>query len=179
MGTAIIDIDRVVADCTKREIYAKDTAYMVTNRAAPYLDEKEMEDLKKKVFYHKDTFYKEELVLKDELIPNARESIYAIRNSGYSISYLTSRPSYLLNATRKWIRKHDLPVDGNIYCKDMDFFRFVKTALWKPGAVELLIYALNIEYLCFVDDEEPIREAVLSLAEKTGCKIRVCESLKK
>ncbi len=176
MKLALIDLDGVIADNKKREKYANDVAEMVTKRTIPYLNEKDLEDLKKKVFYHTDTFYREDLLLKDELVLRAKEDIHIIWQNNWMIKYITSRPDFLQEATHAWMIKHELTV-AEVFYKNMDAFQYVRSNLWKMGIAELLIKSLGVTHLLVVDDEQKNRAAILTLAEKTGCNIQAFNSL--
>jgi uncharacterized HAD superfamily protein len=173
---ALVDIDGPVADNSARENFARIVVQSAMKQVASFLDEKESEDLRKKIFYHEAAFYRPDKVLEDKLVHGAQVDLFKLHEAGYEIRYLTSRPDHLFTVTGAWLKKQQLPV-AEVLCKHMGAFRFIRSDLWKEGVVEILIRSLNISHLIFVDDEEKNRTAVIRMAEQTGCRVQVSETV--
>lgn len=179
MKLALYDIDRTLLECGEREKYANEWVEMITKRLHPYLenDPKLLKQVEMAVFYHKQTFYKPELVAKDTVMADAIDDIRDITKKGYEHWYLTSRPWDLYKTTQAQLVRHGFPAGDGLLCKH-DIWKYTKTKeVWKPGMVHTFMHLLHPTDVIVVDDEEAVRKVIDELSTPE-IRIRTFESMR-
>jgi len=170
---AIVDLDMVVADNTKR---FENAAFMrgywhgqltdklkepLANPTNQAFIEKGLDDLLENLFWQ--TAFEPDLVQLDTLIEGVDEALYHLEEElGYHIVFLTSRPESMRQATREWLLKY---LDESLMSWEIVMkppaFQFVKTVTWKAGTVQMLHRLFEADELLFIDDEVANRQAIL------------------
>jgi hypothetical protein len=117
-----------------------------------------------------DTFQDSAHVPLDTLIEGAYEAIHALRNQGWRLVYLTSRPESMRWATLTWLSNQGIacqPVDGalrwiDVYMKDEEA-RYDKTPQWKAQQVMRLVEMYQASEILIVDDQISNLEAIVQV----------------
>jgi hypothetical protein len=189
MKLAFIDLDRIVIDCTlrfdraaaARKKFLADAykAPTITIDGVPQKIEKTYDDKLPAWLYKKadEEYWKvaftPDLTDLDTPIPGAAEAIDQIEEKNYRAVYLTSRPESLRPATEAWLEKHQLRVAskvfrtalGDSFLRELVLkapgFQFVKTVIWKVGMVQQISKLFEASNVLVVDDEQPIRDAII------------------
>lgn len=166
---AFIDLDGVVADSTKRFVLAT-VAKLEAQQSG--VGEREAVDI-----YWR-TALNGEHVPHDELIEGCLVSLTILAQQGYCIVYLTSRPEHMRRATETWLNKHNLFI-SSVLMLDMKPAdkQFTKTVAWKIDRLHELATNMQADEVLFVDDEPPMRVALMDRANDVPYSIKVCSSL--
>jgi hypothetical protein len=195
MKLALIDVDGIIADPTKRLSKAEEAAQQAEKQAydAWYKQnensgiislergaeaERQIKQLRANIYWR--TTFTPELVSLDTLIDGAGEALNAIACAGYAMVSLTSRPESMRKATEQWLSAQHFEIDTSHmpYMSGVDGLimkpasqQYVKTLIWKQGVVELLVRLIEPTELLFIDDREDIQEAIAALDLPCDCKI--------
>lgn len=142
MNIAFIDIDGVIANADKRFALAEQAKQQALALNAT---DKQATDA-----YWRTAFNPEHIAL-DELIEGAGEAIRILEDD-YDILYLTSRPEYLREATRTWLKRFDLIRD--LIMKPASFQYHLKTVTWKVGTIHQMAAYFSAKNVLVIDDEQ-------------------------
>lgn len=170
MKVAFIDLDGVIADCTKRlELaqMAKDHYQLIVQNELDSFSgnvKKELEALVTGIYWQ--TVFDPDLVSMDTPIPGAAEGLARIEAEGYRIILLSSRIEAMRVETYKWLERHGMKGDGYGFRREMVLVApafkndYVKTVTWKIGIIQQLTALFEIEEVLLVDDTPAIRAAL-------------------
>lgn len=111
----------------------------------------------------------------DTLIANADQSIFTLEQEGWKISYLSSRPDRLCEASETWLGQYGL--GGRELILRPAQKGGIRTPQWKATVVHAR--GAQAEHAIFVDDEGENREAARQMwGEHVGTnRLRLFESL--
>lgn len=177
---AIIDLDGVCVDSSARFAKAEEAkaAYVesqdwqdaLENHGTAYL-ERQATDL-----YWR-TAFTPDLVQLDTLMDGVNERISMLRQFGYRVVILTSRPETMRKVTSDWLFDHIVGdiADNSLIMKPLSQ-QFVKTPTWKAGTIEVLARALGADDLLVVDDEHA-QQLAADLAPLDCFNVMCCTSL--
>ena len=168
MFLAIIDLDGVVADNTKRFEKAEEAKQQwIVEHRVPGTNAilKEYGAPSANDIYWQRAF-DSDLVALDTLIDGVRVALEALRfTQNYELIFLTSRPESMREATLKWLYDHNILFFSTYRTPSLVMkapaFQFTKTTVWKAGMVHQLHRLYGADELLFIDDEEANRKAVL------------------
>jgi hypothetical protein len=191
MKLAIIDLDGVIADNTKRmevaetkrEFYRQHLGDCLPDAMANPINhasvQKGFDNLLENLYWQ--TAFNPELVRFDVLIEGADEALYHVEEElGYHIVFLTSRIEGMRLATLIWLTEHleDVVQSYDLVMKDTAF-QYTKTPVWKAGMVQTLASLYGADDLLVVDDSPDVQKAILAAYPEGGAFgiVRVVESL--
>jgi phosphoglycolate phosphatase-like HAD superfamily hydrolase len=151
MKLAIIDLDGVVVDASKRFERAEKI-----RQDYLYPDSRDATDIYWRAAL--DPAY----VYMDVPIPGAIDLLDSLANDrGYLLLYLASRPANMRQETALWFQAHAIQI-GASFAIGVDWlvmkapaFQYTKTPVWKAGMVHTLIelFGVNEEDTIYIDDE--------------------------
>lgn len=169
----ICDLDGVICDSTAR--FAKAEEAKAAYKREAELTGNIIVGEETKIFWR--TAFTPSLVELDTLIDGVVLAIEALWSHDYHVSFLTSRPESMREATVQWLEKHGFifaATDLSKYLNDdpmgIDHLimkpasaQFVKTVVWKSLTVEMLVRLFGVDDLMVIDDEQAIQEAIAAL----------------
>ena len=148
---AIVDLDGVVADSSKRFLRARSGSF------SNPIDWK--------------IAFDPTLLDMDTQIPGALASLVAMNTLGWRVIYLSSRPVTMLTATLKWLDTYGFIMPDNktgIRLREEG----VKTRGWKAGVIDEIVQTLNPVNLLVIDDDVENRtEIELALSKISKFKL--------
>lgn len=191
MKLAVIDLDGVVADntkrfeaaATKREFYRQHLGDAMpdalTNPINHAYVQKAFDDLLETLYWQ--VAFNPDLVKLDTLIDGVKEVLDAIRYAyDYELVFLTSRPDNMARKTVHWLWEQNILfyIDSKeALIMKPSASHFTKTLTWKVGKVQELCQFCSVDELLFIDDEEKHREAVMDAFLETTIEVIVASSL--
>ncbi len=142
MKLAIIDIDGVVVDATKRFERAEEMKH-----ASLYPNSRDATDIYWRAAL--DPAY----VHLDTLIDGANDFLNRLIDDGYQIVFLTSRPQAMAEATSEWFALRVFLKQRSELMFKAPGFQYIKTPVWKVGMAQTLMAWYGADETLFVDDE--------------------------
>jgi len=161
---AIVDLDMVVADNTKRmeiaetkrEFYRQHLGDAMPDALANPVNhaqvQKGFDDLLDNLYWQ--AAFNPQLVSLDTLIEGANEIVLDLRADGYKVVFLTSRPESMRHATERWLFEHTVYDRDDELVMKPPAFQFTKTSAWKAGMVQTLSMFYGGEDVMFIDDDQ-------------------------
>lgn len=146
MKLAIIDIDRVIVDPTKRFEAATEDGKINWEKALS-----------------------SELLHLDEIMPHAVEHLAVIRQRYDQLILLTSRYDHMETATGQWLAEHGISsnlVDA-IITKPWDK-RYIKTKVWKAERILKLLQEFSQVDLWQQSKPDPVTELLIAEDEESN-----------
>jgi len=171
---AIIDLDGVIADNTKRFEKAEEAkqAFLAECRAEPIvIDDDRFKRAKEATNLYWQTVFTPDLVALDTLIEGAGEAIEMIEKQ-YDVIYLTSRPETMRLATHEWLWHYSL--SGPRLIMKPPAAQYVKTVTWKALTIQMLVSLFEASEVLIVDDEGA---NLAELQKYDISNMRLCSSL--
>jgi hypothetical protein len=146
-GLALIDIDGILADSSRRENECREIRE--TARGQLYYVPGSLDW---------DKFLDGELAdrLDEVKWRSAPRRLEVLRRAGWRICFCSSRPERMREGTQRWLDRHGLRADEEIVLKPEEA-RFVRTAEWKPRRMIDLAAAAGVgDRVIALDDEHSI-----------------------
>lgn len=162
MKLAIIDLDGVVANAEARFAHAEEI-----KQSYLYPDGKDA------INAYWQAVFDPTYVPLDTLIEGVNEALDALREQGYHIIYLTSRPESMRGATAIWLLDACIMDDQTPLVMKPSAFQYTKTIVWKAGMIQHLAAWFDSEDVLIVDDEP----ANLAEIQWYNGSYRLCKSL--
>jgi ribonucleotide monophosphatase NagD (HAD superfamily) len=155
---AIVDIDGVIASNQERIRLAKFVAKLIAQSKGQESHENSI---------HWEIAFYPALVRLDTPLPGVSRALDMLKEKGYSIFLLTSRPETMRKETEQWLDQHDISIRGShqLIMKDYTHHQFTKTHVWKAQAVTTIKERTNAAEVLFIDDEQVNRDAVMALGQ--------------
>lgn len=163
---AFIDLDGVVADSTARFAEATATAEKA------FVDKAYVKQEWDHIYWR--TAFSSDLVSLDTLIAHATDHIEVLKERGYQVILLTSRPDTMRTATVQWCIDHGVQVPYSHLVMKPSSAQFTKTVTWKASTVQVLAPLFEAETALLVDDEQATVEEV---QKHCGSAVRCYSSL--
>lgn len=175
---AYIDLDGIVIDASRREMYANDIVDNETSEIKHYLGNQTLEKVKKEIFFHRSVFLNEDELYMDTYIPGTIEHLEALEHEGYSIIFLTSRPEYMRKDTIDWLEEHGIRMDHRqLVCKP-PAAQFVKTTTWKASMIDSLTMLFHGRQVIVIDDSQENLDEVVKHLDTSRFFVSVYTSFK-
>ncbi len=152
---AIIDLDGVVADNTKRFEKAEEAkaAFMKDAEARFEVIFTHGDSRKKATELYWQTAFNPDLVALDTLTEGVNEALLDIQEQGYRVIFLTSRPESMRDATEQWLFEQTVyDSDDELIMKPLAA-QYVKTVVWKALTIQMLVPLYGADEVLIVDDE--------------------------
>ncbi len=167
---ALIDLDGVVADPSKRFEYAEQLASVLHDKKTQYKEWTQ-------VYWQ--AVFDPERVETDTLIEGAVDALEALVIDGYQVIFLTSRPESMRAATAQWLVDHAVKTLGSeqLLMKP-PAFQYTKTVTWKAGTIQMLACFYAAEEVLVIDDEHSASDALSTGGFADTCRLRCYTNLK-
>ena len=95
-----------------------------------------------------------DLVVHDVLIAQADEHIERLREEGFTVLVLTSRPESMREASQAWFIEHGVVFEQRFLIMKPPCAQYIKTLAWKTSVIDLLAHLFEAEVVLYVDDDE-------------------------
>lgn len=193
MRVAYIDLDGVTNKNTTRwnnAVEAKEinrkmlTDFLVGELARPENGaaiQRSLDSLLESLFWQ--SVFTSEMVETDTLIEGANEALLQLRQEGYRLVFLTSRPEAMRAATRAWLDEYTVydERNGDTLIMKPAAYQMTKTATWKAGTIDHEMRSRHSVYerdqVLFIDDDKSNREELLKYLDTSAYTINVYASL--
>lgn len=171
MKLALIELDGIIANATHRFAHAEQVKQQAVQQGMAMRETTEL--------YWQTVFTATaENVGRDLLIDGAGAALDALERQGYGVIFLTSRPEIMREATTAWLSAHDITTQhpaffSRLFMKPVAC-KYVKTALWKAGMLQMLAAVLDAHEVLFVDplianQQEVLKQGLATLFHLRGC----------
>lgn len=193
MRAAFIDLDGVVNKNTVRWDFATSEKDMYRKMLTDFLRgelvrpengaaiQRSLDGLLESLFWQ--SVFTSEMVETDILIEGANEALLQLRQEGYRLVFLTSRPEAMRAATRAWLDEYTIydERNGDMLIMKPAAYQMTKTATWKAGTIDHEMRSRHSVYerdqVLFIDDDKANREELLKYLDTNAYTINVYESL--